>query len=139
MVSLIIMGCIAMSYFFMATTTIIKGISALLETMFDMLEVWAILFLGGIGIGIIELIVALFGGSFWTIFWVVVVIAVICALFGSIIGLIGSIFLFVFELAIQLISIVYALIEMLLEQLGEWSEMGLKYFLGTINKNIVLS
>lgn len=139
MVSLIIMGCIVMSYFFMITTTIIKGISALLETMFDMLEVWAILLLGGIGIGVIELIVAVFGGSFWTIFWTIVGIVVVCALLGSIISLIGSIFLFVFELAMQLASLIYALIETLLEQIGDWSEMGLKYFLGTINKNIALS
>lgn len=139
MVSLTILGCIIMSYFFMATTSIIKGISALFDTMFDMLEVWAILLLGGAGILVIELLVMLFGGGFWTIFWTVVAIVAICALLGSFLSLIGAILLYIFEIALYVVSFVYAVLELVLEKLGEWCELGLKFFLGTINKKIVLS
>lgn len=139
MVSFIIMGCIVMSYFLMATTTILKSLSALIDTMMDMLEVWAILLLGGLGIGAIELIVAIFGGSFWSIVGAVAVIVVVCIFLGGILSIIGSILLFLFEIAIQIASIVLGLVDAALEQLGNWSELGLKYFLGTINKHIVLS
>ena len=139
MVSLTILGCIVMSYFFMATTSIIKGISALFDTMFDMLEVWAILLLDGVGILVIELLVMLFGGGFWTIFWTVVVIVVICALLGSILSVIGAILLYVFEIALYVVTFVYSVLELALEKLGDWCELGLKYFLGMLNKKIILS
>ena len=139
MVSLTILGCIVMSYFFMAATSIIKGISALFDTMFDMLEVWAILLLGGVGILAIELLVMLFGGGFWTIFWTVVAIIAICALLGTFLSLIGAILLYIFEIALYVVTFVFSVLELVLEKLGEWSELGLKFFLGTINKKIVLS
>ena len=139
MVSLTILGCVAMSYFFMAATSIFKGISALLDTMFDMLEVWAILLLGGAGILVVELLVALFGGGFWTIFWTVVAIIAVCALLGTFLSLIGSILLFVFEIALYVVTFVFGILELALEKLGDWCELGLKFFLGTINKKIVLS
>lgn len=139
MVSLTILGCVVMSYFFMATTSIIKGISAFFDTMFDMLEVWAVLLLGGVGILAVELLVALFGGGFWTIFWTVVAIIAVCVLLGSFLSLIGSILLFVFEIALYVVTFVYSILELVLEKLGDWCELGLKFFLGTINKKIVLS
>ncbi|MBQ8804196.1 MAG: hypothetical protein IJZ53_11220 [Tyzzerella sp.] len=135
MISLIILGCIAMSYFFMATTMIIKGISALMDTMLDMVEVWAILLLGGIVIGAVELIVAISGASFWAIVGVII----ICVLVGWVFGIIGAIFLVIFELAMYAALFAYGILDLILEKLGEWSELGLKYFLGIINRKIVLS
>ena len=38
MVALSILGCMLMAYFFMALTAIIKGISAFLDTMVEMIE-----------------------------------------------------------------------------------------------------
>ena len=106
MVALSILGCMLMAYFFMALTAIIKGISAFLDTMVEMIEIWAILLLGGVGILIIELLVKLFGGEFWTIFWIVVGIIVVCVIFGAIIGLIGTILVFGLEVAIgELIAV----------------------------------
>lgn len=139
MVSLTILGCVIMSYFFMAVTAILKGISALFDTLIDMLEVWAILLLGGIGILAVELLVALFGGGFWSILGTVVVIIAVCALLGSFLSLIGSILLFIFEIAMQVVTFIFSILDMALEKLGDWCELGLKFFLGTINKKVVLS
>ena len=139
MVALSILGCMLMAYFFMALTAIIKGISAFLDTMVEMIEIWAILLLGGVGILIIELLVKLFGGEFWTIFWIVVGIIVVCVIFGAIIGLIGTILVFGLEVAIFALGFAYSILDLILGKLGEWSELGLKFFLGLINKQIVRS
>ena len=139
MVSLTILGCVVMSYFLMATTSIFKGISALFDTMFDMLEVWAVLLLGGVGILAVELLVGLFGGSFWSIFWTVVGIVAVCALLGTILSVVGAILLYVFEIALYIVVYVFGFLKLALDKLGDWSELGLKFFLGTINKKILLS
>ena len=77
MVSLVILGCVIMSLFFMILTTVLKGMAALLDTMLDMLNVFAILILGGAVILIIELIILIFGGGFWNAFWWILGIIVI--------------------------------------------------------------
>ena len=139
MVSLVILGCVIMSLFFMTTTTVLKGMSALLDTMFDMLGVFAILILGGVVIAVIEIIVMIFGGGFWNAFWWIVGILVVGYFVGSFIALIGSLFLLAFELALYVATFIYGILDLILEKLGEWSELGLKYFLGIINQKIVLS
>ena len=139
MVSLVILGCTVLSLFFMATTLIIKGMSALLDTMFDMLGIFAILILGGAVILVIELIVSIFGGGFWNAFWWIVGILVIGYFVGGFIALIGSLFLLAFEVALYVATFIYGILDLVLEKLGEWSELGLKYFLGIINQKIVLS
>ena len=135
MIPLIILGCIVMSYFFMTTTIIIKGVSALINTMKDMVEVWAILLLGGIVIGVVELIVAAFGASFWAIVGIIIV----CVLLGWLFGIMASIFIIALEVAMYIVSFAYIILDMILEKLGEWSEMGLKYFLGIINTKVAFS
>lgn len=123
----------------MTTTTVLKGMSALLDTMFDMLEIIAILILGGVVIVVIEIIVMIFGGGFWNAFWWIVGILVVGYLLGAFIALIGSVFLLAFELALYVAAFIYGIFDLILEKLGEWSELGLKYFLGIINQKIILS
>ena len=113
--------------------------SALLDTMFDMLGIFAILILGGAVILVIELIVSIFGGGFWNAFWWIVGILVIGYFVGGFIALIGSLFLLAFEVALYVATFIYGILDLVLEKLGEWSELGLKYFLGIINQKIVLS
>ena len=139
MSSLVILGCIIMSYFFMAAMSILKNISALFDTMFDMLEVWAILLLAGAGILAMELLVSLFSGGFWTIVLTVVFIVVLFMVLGSFLSIIGSIMVVIFEVALQVVAFVYSIFELILEKLGDWCELALKFFLGTINKKITLT
>lgn len=135
MIPLIIWGCIIMAYFFMMITIIIKGIAAWLNTMMDMVEVWAILLLAGAGIGVVELIVLACGASFWAI----VGIILIFFLLGWLFGIMASIFIIALEVAMYVVSFIYIVLDTILEKLGEWSEKGLQFFLGIINTKVALS
>lgn len=139
MVAVSIAGCCILILILFFLTTFFKGISSFIDAMIDMADIWVILALGGLAILALELVVAVFADGFWSGLLLIVGIGIGIAIFGSILGAIGSIFVLVFEIGFYIFTTVFGIAVGITEQLGEWSESGLKFFLGRLNGQILKS